>query len=767
MASDSSSDEDNTASKANKKKKPTKKTPTAKTKQQPKKTPKKKTTATPKKKKTKVTKARSDDDQGRSDENDSDASSASSGSNNKRTKTPISLAILQDTDDSDSDDESTSKPRKQLSRKAKLEMQREAQRSRRDTHVKIQPRVMRKTIDSFLKKLDTGENEDLSSRSPSQLEDDNVPQNGKAKQSPSRINIYTKYKKELQKLEEFNNNNPDDDEDDGLIIVRTESRSTKFMKTFLSAVSPEKTSRLQRTAGITNRMKGKPSSPLALRTLNQQLMAKMTQEQQAHRQEMEEKAKAMGVYLSAEERATKHLEREQEAAVLDLEVQQLLHKKAMQQQQRQQPTGSNDMDDEEDGDYVEGNDDGIVFSGEEDEDDDDNDNDGDDSNDDSDDEHIVLSRRRKLASKQKNPFLDDDEDEPGVTKKALKAPEPAHSIVNFFAGKPNNAKGDDHVDDALSTDQPKALTRLMQRTTIEEEEQQDHDNEIAPDQQSEASDNEDMDHTPAQQPTPFAKPAAPKKPKERNDYVEEEAEEEEDEFFGLGGPDIAESADLDEFEEDGMLVQDGNNNENVNSSELQAAYHKNMIESDQHMVERLIKDITGGGLRRKRAAAAAGLLLEDYDLFDDDDTNDLVALRLAAAKKRKKFMKGDDIMNHLASDPKTAAFAKAAMVIPGELDLSGDELEDNDNDDGNGEQEKDKKDDDKLESEYNDDDDDQLALGDGAAAAAAADSVVADMDDLNDDDDEEMNVNINMVVGDFIEPWSRQPGALNTPPTHS
>lgn len=253
--------------------------------------------------------------------------------------------------------------------------------------------------------------------------------------SPTRVSLYDKYKKELHRLERFKDDNMggagssgDDDDDDGLIIVNTETRGTRFLKTLMSAMSPESPNKTKRSWNKS------PSSPLALRTLNQQLMAKMGQEQQAYRQQGIEKAKALGLYVTPEDRAKQYLEREQEAAVLDLEVQRLLYRKATQQNQRR----SNDGDDDED--YTPGNDNrndegGLVLSGEEDDGDEGSDQAGDDSDNDG---PVFLKRRNKLVRKQKNPFLledsDDDDQAKARQQKAPKAPEPANSIANFFKG---------------------------------------------------------------------------------------------------------------------------------------------------------------------------------------------------------------------------------------------------------------------------------------------------------------------------------------------
>jgi hypothetical protein len=67
------------------------------------------------------------------------------------------------------------------------------------------------------------------------------------------------------------------------------------------------------------------------------------------------------------------------------------------------------------------------------------------------------------------------------------------------------------------------------------------------------------------------------------------------------------------------------------------------------MIQRLMTDITGGGLRKQKAAAEAGLMLDDIDLFNDED-NDLIAIRRAAAARRRKLLKkkGGDILDNLS-----------------------------------------------------------------------------------------------------------------------
>ena len=137
----------------------------------------------------------------------------------------------------------------------------------------------------------------------------------------------------------------------------------------------------------------------------------------------------------------------------------------------------------------------------------------------------------------------------------------------------------------------------------------------------------------------------PKKPLEKGEYFEEEAEEEEDEFFGAGGEDDDLGEDLDEFEEDDMLVH--HNTEKIDEAALRDVFNKQDAESDNNFIQRLLTDVTGGGLRKQKAAAEAGLMIEDIDLYDEED-NDLIAIRRAAAARRRKMLKkkgGDPLEN--------------------------------------------------------------------------------------------------------------------------
>lgn len=79
------------------------------------------------------------------------------------------------------------------------------------------------------------------------------------------------------------------------------------------------------------------------------------------------------------------------------------------------------------------------------------------------------------------------------------------------------------------------------------------------------------------------------------------------------------------------------------------------------MVERLLKDITSGGLRKRKAALEEGFMFDDIDIYDDDD--DLIAVRKAAAAKRRRMLQEHGgALEALAKDPKTEAFVRAARA---------------------------------------------------------------------------------------------------------
>ncbi|KAL8832373.1 MAG: hypothetical protein Q9170_004910, partial [Blastenia crenularia] len=140
-----------------------------------------------------------------------------------------------------------------------------------------------------------------------------------------------------------------------------------------------------------------------------------------------------------------------------------------------------------------------------------------------------------------------------------------------------------------------------------------------------------------------------KKKSNANEMVEEQAQESEDEYAGLGGASDDESGG-EEDEEVRKMIDQGE--VDVNEREMAAFYANKERASDEKAVEKLFKDINNGMLRRKRGA--------DFDLSDSDD--DIEARRQRKrrefAKMRKALLANENI-GKIAGDPKKLAFLRA------------------------------------------------------------------------------------------------------------
>lgn len=134
--------------------------------------------------------------------------------------------------------------------------------------------------------------------------------------------------------------------------------------------------------------------------------------------------------------------------------------------------------------------------------------------------------------------------------------------------------------------------------------------------------------------------------------VEEQAEESEDEYAGIGGvsDDEADAGHDSEMED----MMDDTNNETVDENAMAAFYAEREKAQDEKDVNKLLKDLQSGLLRKKRGA--------EFDLDDSDEDDDGEARRRAKrrqmAKMRKELLKDGKIAK-IASNPKHAAFLSA------------------------------------------------------------------------------------------------------------
>ncbi|KAG0652001.1 DNA replication checkpoint mediator mrc1 [Hyphodiscus hymeniophilus] len=141
-----------------------------------------------------------------------------------------------------------------------------------------------------------------------------------------------------------------------------------------------------------------------------------------------------------------------------------------------------------------------------------------------------------------------------------------------------------------------------------------------------------------------------KKTSGAKEMVDEQADESEDEYAGLGGASDDESG----GEEDAYVKEiiDDEGGKDVDEHKLAAFFADRERASDEKQVEKLYNDITKGMLRRKRGA--------DYDLSDSDDDGE--ARRRMKRKefaKMRKALLADERIGKIAENPKRQAFLRA------------------------------------------------------------------------------------------------------------
>ncbi|KAG4033866.1 hypothetical protein MFRU_004g03640 [Monilinia fructicola] len=140
-----------------------------------------------------------------------------------------------------------------------------------------------------------------------------------------------------------------------------------------------------------------------------------------------------------------------------------------------------------------------------------------------------------------------------------------------------------------------------------------------------------------------------KKKSNAKDMVNEQAEESEDEYAGLGGVSDDESGgEEDHFVKE--MIDD--EKKDIDESELAKFYTAREIANDEKQIQKLYNDLSKGTFRRKRGA--------DYDLSDSDDGGEARQRRRRAAESRKrKALLADEKLGKIAQNPKREAFLRA------------------------------------------------------------------------------------------------------------
>ncbi|KAJ3246503.1 hypothetical protein HDU78_006924 [Chytriomyces hyalinus] len=144
-------------------------------------------------------------------------------------------------------------------------------------------------------------------------------------------------------------------------------------------------------------------------------------------------------------------------------------------------------------------------------------------------------------------------------------------------------------------------------------------------------------------------------PKMKSAFVEEEAFEEEDEFYGMGGVDGEDKG------EEGPLVCSGDEDQVEDFTDVIELHRKQILDEDSKMVEDMLNDVTNGNLRKKARRNHFG---KGFTLSDSDDEEEILrSLRRAGARSALLSRGGENdesktVLERFASNPKTAAFAR-------------------------------------------------------------------------------------------------------------
>lgn len=144
-----------------------------------------------------------------------------------------------------------------------------------------------------------------------------------------------------------------------------------------------------------------------------------------------------------------------------------------------------------------------------------------------------------------------------------------------------------------------------------------------------------------------------KKASEARRMVEEQAEESEDEYAGLGGASDDEQMEEEANEADKAMI-DGSDI-TVNERELAAFYAEKARNQDEVQTSKLYKDLMSGAMRRRRGAGGA------FDLDSDEDEQAAERRRRKQreeARKRRLLLQ-DESVGKLGTNEKKEAFLRA------------------------------------------------------------------------------------------------------------
>ena len=145
----------------------------------------------------------------------------------------------------------------------------------------------------------------------------------------------------------------------------------------------------------------------------------------------------------------------------------------------------------------------------------------------------------------------------------------------------------------------------------------------------------------------------------RNEFIEQEAEEEDDEFKGLGGADgdqhdYMTKADME------MIVE---TNEVINHDDVIELHNKQVSAENQKEVDKLITDVISGALRKKGFGVKGRKNREngEFELDDSDDDQEMIARFKNKYAKYNKPAETGTLLERYSENPETKAYAECFL----------------------------------------------------------------------------------------------------------
>ncbi|KAK8073639.1 MRC1-like domain-containing protein [Apiospora phragmitis] len=166
------------------------------------------------------------------------------------------------------------------------------------------------------------------------------------------------------------------------------------------------------------------------------------------------------------------------------------------------------------------------------------------------------------------------------------------------------------------------------------------------------------------------------------EMVEEQADESEDEYAGLGGADGEDESDEEaEAELRKQMIDDADGND-INEDKLAALFAERERQEEAAHVDKLFHDITTGALRKRRRHG--GGENGAFDLSDSDDGGEArKRMKRRQFQKMQKALFADERIGKIAENPRNAAFLKSIedRGSDDELDFGPDAADEHDEDD--------------------------------------------------------------------------------------